>query len=136
MFAGHAIVGGTVSLTVTVKLQFVPLAVVQVTVVMPFAKNEPEGGNEITAPQLPLVVGEKLTTAPHWFGAVETTMLAGHTIVHGPETEAQAENSDVLPLVSVAVAVKTAPPPGFARVSAKVALPLASVVTLVKPRKV
>jgi len=65
MFAGHVIVGGTVSLTVTVKLQFVPLAVVQVTVVIPFGKNEPDDGEEITAPQLPLVVGEKFTTAPH-----------------------------------------------------------------------
>ena len=65
MFAGHVIVGGTVSLTVTVKLQFVPLAVVQITVVIPFGKNEPDGGEETAAPQLPLVVGEKFTTAPH-----------------------------------------------------------------------
>jgi len=65
LFAGHAIVGATESRTAIVKLQFVPLAVVQVTVFVPFGKNEPEGGEEITAPQLPLGVGEKLTTAPH-----------------------------------------------------------------------
>jgi len=65
MFAGHVMVGGMVSFTVTVKLQLVPLVVVQLTVVIPFGKNEPGAGEEITAPQLPLVVGEKFTTAPH-----------------------------------------------------------------------
>ena len=65
IFGEQAIVGATVSLTVTVKLQFVPLVVEQVTVVVPFGKNEPDAGELITAPQLPLVVGKKFTTAPH-----------------------------------------------------------------------
>ena len=65
MFAGQVILGAIVSRTVIVKLQFVPVAEVQVTVFVPFAKNEPDGGEQFTAPQLPLVVGKKVTIAPH-----------------------------------------------------------------------
>jgi hypothetical protein len=57
-FGGQVIVGGWVSLTVTVKLQLGPAVVVQVTVVVPFGKNEPDGGLQLTVPQpLPVVVG-------------------------------------------------------------------------------
>src|SRR6266852_8256629 len=135
MFAEQVMVGATVSLTMIVKLQFVPLAVVQVTVFVPFGKNEPDAGEQFTAPQLPLVVAKKFTTAPHWLGAVETTMSAGQVIVQGPETEAQAENSEVLPLVSVAVAVNTKST-AFVNATAKAALQSPPVVTLVKPRNV
>src|SRR5258706_15114347 len=136
MLAGQMLVGPTVSLTIIVKLQFVPLAVLHVTVLVPFGKNEPDAGELFTAPQLPLVVGKKLTLAPHWFAAVETTMFPGQVMTHGPETEAQAENAEVLPFVSVAVAVNVPWPAGFASVREKPALPLASVVRLVKPRKI
>jgi hypothetical protein len=57
MFAGHVITGGCVSLTVTVKVQLGPELVVQVTVVVPFGKNEPEAGEQVTVPQVPVVVG-------------------------------------------------------------------------------
>ena len=63
MFAGHAMVGLSVSLTVTVKVQvavFPDVSVaVQVTVVVPFAKVEPEAGEQlvVTPGQLSLAVG-------------------------------------------------------------------------------
>ena len=57
---GQVIEGGWVSLTVTVKVQSgldaVPDAS-QETVVVPFGKKEPEAGEQLTVPQLPVVVG-------------------------------------------------------------------------------
>ena len=48
MFVGQVISGGVVSRTVTVKLQLLalpePSVAVQVTVVMPRGRHEPEGG--------------------------------------------------------------------------------------------
>jgi hypothetical protein len=44
-------------LTVTVKLQLGLTDVLQVTVVTPLAKNEPDAGVHVTVPQLPVVVG-------------------------------------------------------------------------------
>src|SRR5215472_14750658 len=108
MFAGQAMEGGTVSRTVMVKLQLVPPPVLQITVFVPFAKNEPDGGVLVTAPQLPVVFTVKNTVAPHWLAEVETTMFVGQMMAQGPDALAQAENSEVLPLVSVAVAVKLA----------------------------
>ena len=49
--------GACVSLTVTVNEQLGPAVVVQVTVVVPFWKNEPEAGEQVTVPQAPDVVG-------------------------------------------------------------------------------
>ena len=52
------IVGGWVSLTVTVKVQVVgPDVAVHVTVVVPTGKNEPDAGEQVTVPQEPVVVG-------------------------------------------------------------------------------
>ena len=63
---GQAITGASVSLTVTVKLQLGPADVEQVTVVVPFAKNEPEVGVQVTVPQADVVVGAGyVTVAPH-----------------------------------------------------------------------
>ena len=45
------------SLTVTVNVQVGPAVVVHVTVVVPFGKNDPEGGLQATLPQVPVVVG-------------------------------------------------------------------------------
>jgi hypothetical protein len=59
MFAGQTIVGACVSLTVMVKLHTGPAVVVQLTVVVPLGKNEPDAGEHVTVPQ-------ELTT----FGAV------------------------------------------------------------------
>ena len=54
MLGGQVIVGGCVSLTVTVKVQLAVLpdesATVQVTVVVPTGKNEPEAGEHVGAP--------------------------------------------------------------------------------------
>jgi hypothetical protein len=63
--AGHVMFGGCVSLTVTVNEQLGP-AVVQVTVVVPFGKNDPEAGKQATVPHPPpVVVGANVTSAPH-----------------------------------------------------------------------
>ena len=62
MFAGHVMVGPSVSLTVTVKEQLAVLpdasVAVHVTVVVPFAKVEPEAGEQlvVTPGQLSLAV--------------------------------------------------------------------------------
>ena len=50
MLAGHVIIGGCVSLTVTVKEQLGPAVVLQVTVVVPFGKNDPEAGEQLVVP--------------------------------------------------------------------------------------
>lgn len=58
MFAGHETVGFSLSFTVTVKEQVAPVeAEVQVTVVVPLAKTDPEGGVHATVPQVSPVVG-------------------------------------------------------------------------------
>ena len=51
LLGGQVIEGGCVSFTVTVKLQLCGCCVVQVTVVVPFGKKEPEGGAQVTVPQ-------------------------------------------------------------------------------------
>ena len=53
------IVGGCVSLTVTVKVHVEPPApaAVHVTVVVPTGKNEPDGGVQVIVPQVPVDVG-------------------------------------------------------------------------------
>ena len=66
VFGGHVIVGACVSVTVTVNVQLGPAVVVQVTVVVPTGKNEPDAGLQVTVPQVPVVVGALyITTAPH-----------------------------------------------------------------------
>jgi hypothetical protein len=58
MFAGQVIVGGWVSSTNTSNEQEgVPPATVQVTVVAPTGKNEPDAGTQVTAPHVPVAVG-------------------------------------------------------------------------------
>jgi hypothetical protein len=65
IFAGQVIAGGWVSLTVTVKEQVEPVEDEQLTFVVPFGKNEPETGEQVTVPQpVPLGAGY-ITTAPH-----------------------------------------------------------------------
>lgn len=58
-FPGQVSVGICVSLTVTVKEQICAggPGAVQVTVVVPFGKNAPEAGEQLTVPQLPTVDG-------------------------------------------------------------------------------
>jgi len=57
MLFGQVTDGFWVSLTVTVNVQLAPPGSEQVTVVVPFGKNEPESGEHVTVPQVPLVVG-------------------------------------------------------------------------------
>jgi hypothetical protein len=54
---GQVMVGGWVSLTVTVKAQVGPAVEVQVTVVVPTGKNEPDAGLQVIVPQVPVLVG-------------------------------------------------------------------------------
>ena len=76
--------GGSLSVTVTVKLHCAPSEVELVTVVVPKGNEEPEGGEDVTGTALPQALraaGEKLTTAEHWPEAADATMLAGQEIV-------------------------------------------------------
>ena len=68
----HVTTGASVSLTVTVKVQFADIfpdasVALQVTVVGPTGKNDPDAGVqlEVTPGQLSLGVGANVTTAPH-----------------------------------------------------------------------
>jgi hypothetical protein len=72
MFAGRLHVGALVSLTLTLNEQLGPAVVVQFTGVVPTAKKDPVAGVQVTVPQVPVVVGEKLTTAPHCPGVLLT----------------------------------------------------------------
>jgi hypothetical protein len=66
-FAGQVIAGACVSVIVTVKLTDGPWSALQVTVVVPTGKKDPEGGEQVTAPQSPvtMVGGGYATEAPH-----------------------------------------------------------------------
>jgi hypothetical protein len=57
LFGGQVITGGCVSLTFTVNVQPGPALLVQVTVVVPTGKNEPDAGEQVMVPQVPVGVG-------------------------------------------------------------------------------
>jgi len=58
MFAGQVIVGASVSMTFTWKVQLAPASVPQLTVVVPTGKKEPGAGRQVTVPQpVPVVIG-------------------------------------------------------------------------------
>ena len=59
-----AITGLSLSVTVTVNWQVCPLVVETLTVVVPTRKKLPDAGTLVTVPQLPVVIGEKVTIAP------------------------------------------------------------------------
>jgi hypothetical protein len=108
--SGQVIIGGWVSLTVTVKAQLGPAVVEQVTVVTPFWKVEPDSGLQVTVPHIPVVVGaEYVATAVHTPAAASTTTLDGQVIVQGV-TVTVNEQLPVLALVSVAVQVTVVVP--------------------------
>jgi hypothetical protein len=98
MGAGQVIVGASVSCTVTVNEQLGPEVVPQVTVVVPTGKEPPEAGVQVTVPQLPAVVGEKVTIAAHWPGSFGTVMLAGQVIVQQVTRAVYMSNLDNAPL--------------------------------------
>jgi hypothetical protein len=91
VLAGQVIVGRSVSLIVTVNVQLLllPLAsrAVEVTVVMPFGKVEPEGGSNVTATlveQASVATAVKVMfEAEHCPGSVERTMFAGQVSAGG-----------------------------------------------------
>ena len=79
------------SFTVTVNEHEAELAeaseTVQVTVVVPFGKLEPEAGAQAGVPtpvQLSVAVGvAKLTTEAHWPVVLDAVTFAGHVITGG-----------------------------------------------------
>jgi hypothetical protein len=93
--AGQVRTGGVISTTVMSKVQFAVLpaasVAVQVTVVTPLGKFDPEGGlhtegHVSSKPhgQLSLAGGGvKSTRAAHWFGSVGTVKFSGQKIVGG-----------------------------------------------------
>src|ERR1043166_5544409 len=107
---GQLIVGGWLSTTVTLKVQFevLPLASVAVhtTVVVPIAKLVPDAGTHRIEPpgQLSVNVARKLTLLAHWPGAVLTVIGPGQLIVGGwlSTTVTLKVQFEVLPLASVA----------------------------------
>ena len=68
-------------MTVTLKEQDGPAFVVQLTVVVPLGKNEPDAGAHVTVPHA-LDVGAKLTTAPHSPRSFPWVISDGHVITH------------------------------------------------------
>jgi hypothetical protein len=86
-FAGQAITGGSMSLTVTVNEQLavrlLASVAVQLTVVTPFGKAVPEGGVQTTPTpgQLSLAVAAKVTTAEQELASVLRTMFTGQAMV-------------------------------------------------------
>jgi hypothetical protein len=109
--AGQAIVGACISTTVTVNehVAVLPLesVAVELTVVMPFGKAEPDGGllTTMTPGQLSEAVTVKFATAEHELAAVETVTLPGQVIAGFciSTTVTVNEHEAVLPLESVAV---------------------------------
>jgi hypothetical protein len=89
MLAGQVIVGGCVSVTVTVKLQLAWLfdasVAVQFTVVVPNGNCELEAGVQLKlAPgQLSLTVGRNVTVATTELGSVPAVIFDGHAIEGG-----------------------------------------------------
>jgi hypothetical protein len=87
MLAGQVIVGGCVSFTVTVNEHEAGEGSVQLTVVTPTEKNEPEGGMQVTVPHDPVVsTGGYVTFAPHWFVVFDAVTSPGQTSVQAPPT--------------------------------------------------
>src|ERR1043165_6621910 len=111
--AGPVIAGGSVSLTVTLKMQFVvlPLAsvAVHVTGVAPWANVEPLAGahTKVTSGQLSFTTGTNPTTWLHVPAAVLVTMSVGQVMVGGSVsfTVTVKLQLTMLPAASVAVQV-------------------------------
>jgi hypothetical protein len=114
MFASVAIAGFCVSLTVTVNEQgadrlFAASRTVQVTVVVPFAKTDPDGGTQTGVPapeQLSVACGAKLTTAEHKFVSVPLMMFAGQVIAGFCVSLTVTVNVQLRALFEVSVAVQ------------------------------
>lgn len=71
------------SLTVTVNVQLIESAE-HVTVVVPTAKSDPEGGEQTGVHEPFVVGGGYVTVAPHWLGSFAWMTLAGQVIILQP----------------------------------------------------
>lgn len=80
MLAGQVMLGACVSLTVTLNEQLGAVPEVQVTVVVPTGKNELDAGEQVIVPQSPVLDGEYVTIAPHWFRSFDRVMFDGQVI--------------------------------------------------------
>jgi hypothetical protein len=120
MLAGQVTVGFSLSLTVTVKEQLAVLpeasVAVQLTVVVPFGKLEPDGGVHTTPTpgQLSVALAVKLTFAAHCPGAVLVLIFAGQVTVGGVWSTTLTLNWQVslFPAASVAMQVTRVVPAG------------------------
>jgi hypothetical protein len=118
--AGQAIAGACISTTVTVNEHeaVLPLesVAVELTVVVPFGKAEPDGGllTTVTPGQLSVAVTVKFTTAEHEPAAAGTDTLSGQSIAGGSISFTVTVNEQVavLPPESVAVAITVVVPFG------------------------
>jgi hypothetical protein len=117
--AGHVMTGASVSLTVTVNEQLevlpLPSSAVQVTVVVPTEKLEPDAGTQVTVGaglQLSVAVAVKLTTAAQVPTSLLTTIGAGQVMTGASSSKTVTVNEQVaaLPAESVAVQVTVAVP--------------------------
>jgi hypothetical protein len=100
IFGGQVIVGGFVSRTVTVKEQLAaPSSDVEIIEWVPTAKNEPDAGLFVTAPQLPsAAAAPKVTNAP---GTPPEVVFAVTTTFAG---QSSVQVSDVAPeIIKLAV---------------------------------
>lgn len=85
---GQVMEGGVPSVTVTVKEQLEPEALLTLTVVVPTGKIEPEAGVAVMVPHKPVAVTEKFTTAPQIPGWEVVVILAGQVSTQGaPQQE-------------------------------------------------
>jgi hypothetical protein len=110
-FCGWAVMFGIAMFTVTVKLQLAmsPTAsvAVQLTVVAPLEKVEPEAGvhRVVTPGQLSVAVGVYETTAVQLPGEL-VTMFAGHVMLGGCASLIVTVNVQLVLLADVSVAVQ------------------------------
>jgi hypothetical protein len=119
MFAGQVMLGAWPSVTVTLKEQLAlrPTAsvAVQVTVVAPAAKVEPDGGTQLTGTepgQLSVAVGVYVTTALHWPTSALLVMFAGQVMLGAWPSLTVTVNEQLAlrPAASVAVQVTVVAP--------------------------
>ena len=120
-FAGQVSIGGSVSRTVTAKLHVAVLLVasraVQVTVVRPTLKRDPEAGAQVTATgpsQLSLAVGAgQITTAVHAPASAATERSFEHPVICGGSrstTVTTNRQKPLLPAPSTALQLTSADP--------------------------
>jgi hypothetical protein len=123
MFDGQVITGACVSLIVTVNEQFAVLAevsvAVQLTVLVPIRKVDPDDGTQLTLgdPQLSLAVALKVTLLFElWPTSAAETMLDGHEMVGACWSRTMTWNEQLVVLVEASVVVQVTVLVPFAKV--------------------